>query len=591
MSSAQQTHALDFTLCDVPLGGQPIAITAAGFDIAGNPILAVLDGAPQANQVFVVPTDPMLFSQLQCVAATAGRTTVPVNALPTALAAGDVDEDRIVDLVVAEQAGVLILRGSASGTFTPDANPLSAGVDPKAVAVADIDGDGKADIVVGNGNGNSVTILYGPTFSRNQQIVINRPVSSLAVGFLNADPLRDIAAGSKSTGEVSLLFQNPGGTFQSAVSFSPGGAPSALVSADFNGDTNPDLAVAVTISDELAGYQGPLPTAQPTPQMTPAASPGTGTNPSAVAAADLNGDGLPDAVVTNQDDNTVSFFLGSRGMLLVPGTASCTFDGVSEGCLVGAGPRGVVAADADGAPLDLDGDGRGDLVTANSQAGSLTVFLSGQPSLPPTATGTPTRTATAAATPTASLTATPGDCCMPKQPAGPSCGSGSTDPCASCVCALLPSCCTDSWTERCASLAMGNEGSNCGTVCRCGQPTATATPTPPSTATLTLTATATSTPTGPTATPTATPTLTSTPTVTLRPTATGTVTATPTKVPTSTPIPTITGTSTPECFAGGVCIQGPSCEITSGGQHDGGGAALLVPLLAWGIGRWRRYRR
>ncbi len=584
MSSAQQTHALDFTLCDVSLGGQPIAITAAGFDIAGNPILAVLDGAPQANRVFIVPTDPALFSRLQCDAATAGRTTVPVNPLPTALAAGDVDEDRIVDLVVAEQAGVLILRGSASGTFTPDANPLSAGADPKAVAVADIDGDGKADIVVGNGNGNSVTILYGPAFSRSQQIVINRPVSSVAVGFLNADPLRDIAAGSKSTGELSLLFQNPGGTFQSPVSFSPGGAPSALVTADFNGDTNPDLAAAVTITDELVGYEGPLPTAQPTPQMTPAASPGTGTNPSAVAAGDLNGDGLPDAVVTNQDDNTVSFFLGSREMLLVPETATC--NGRSDTCPVGAVPRGVVAADADGLPLDLDGDGRGDVVTAN-QSGSITVLLSGKFAPLPSPTASATATSTAAATATPSHTATPGgDCC--KEHSGPSCGSGSTDPCASCVCALLPSCCSDSWTDRCARLAMGGEGSSCSTVC-C-QPTATATGTFTRSATPTVTKTPTATPTGPTATPTKTPTRTPTPTITLLPTATGTVTATPTRVPTLTPIPTITGTSTPECFAGGVCIQGPSCEITSGGQRDRGSAALLVPLLAWGLGRWRRHR-
>jgi hypothetical protein len=382
LSPAQQTHALAFTRCDVQLGGEPIAITAAGFDGQGNPVLAVLDGAPGTNQVFVVPTNPTLFSQLDCTAATAGKTTVPVNARPTAIAAGDVNQDRIVDLVVAEQAGVLILRGSVSGSFTPDSSPISAGVDPQAVAVDDIDGDQKNDIVVGDGNGNSVTILYGPAFSpsMSMSIAINRPVSSLALGFLNADALEDIAAGSNVTGDVSLLFQNLDHTFAPPVSFNPGGAPTALVTANFNGGANPDLAVTVAITNQLNAYPGPLTAAQPTPGATLA----TGRNPSAQAAGDLNGDGLPDAVVTNQDDNTVSFFLGDPTKLLVPdpGMGNCNTQDQLGRCTVASVPHGVIASDVDGAPLDLNGDGAGDVVTAN-ESGSISVLLSGQVSPPP----------------------------------------------------------------------------------------------------------------------------------------------------------------------------------------------------------------
>jgi hypothetical protein len=354
-----------------------------------------------------------------------------------------------------------------------------------------------------------------------------------------------------------------------------------LVIAGFDGDANPDLSVTVAVANQLNVYKGPLSAAPATPAVTPA----TRLNPSAQAAGDLNGDGLPDAVVTNQDDNTVSFYLGDPTNVLVPdpGMGNCAKQRLGS-CTVAPLPHGVIASDVDGAPLDLNADGQGDVVTAN-ESGSITVLLSGQASPPPSSTPSATFTRIATATPSATPTPTPGgDCCNAH--AGASCGNSPSDPCAACVCGLLPSCCTDAWTQRCADLATGNgpETNACAPVCQCNQPTATVTGTPTASATGTATLTPTATPTGPT--PTATPTL----TVTLVATATRTPTPTATILPTNTPIPTITATGTPQCFAGGVCIQGPSCEIASGGQGRSNASTLLVPLLVWAAGRWRRHR-
>jgi hypothetical protein len=583
IAHAQSSPLLSYVQCPVLVAAAPIGMTAAGFDNAGNAVVAMLDGAPAANQVLIVPTNPQLFAQRRCDEATAGRSTVSVNSRPSAIAAGDLDTDRITDLAVAELGGVLILRGAGNGRFVPDAAPISAGSDPQAVVIADVDRDGNPDIVAGDFS--SVTIVYGRSFSRTTVIPVNSPVASVAVGLLSADSLPDIATASKVAGDVTLLFQNPDHSFAAPVSFKPDQRPGALVIDDLNADAQPDLAVtgAGSPSGRLNIYFGPL-APDAIPPLNPSGSLPTGDNPTSLAVGDLNGDGLADVVVANQGDNTVSFFLGRRSMLPVDDPANCEIQDAEGHCAVGAVPRAVVAAEVDGAPLDVDGDGRGDVVTAN-QSGSLTVLLSSQPTVLPSPTGTETPTVTATATPSVTLTPTAGgDCCTAHN--GPSCGSGSTDVCASCVCDLLPSCCSDTWTQRCVDLAQGQEGSGCDMLCRCGEPTAMPSKTPTSLPTGTPTDTRTTTPTGPTAT------ATRTPTETLVPTRTATVTPTATALPTRTLVPTAGPTATPECFAAGVCVSGPSCAIVDTTQVTGRhGGWVFVPVVLWMIRRGRRSQR
>ncbi|MEC9374162.1 MAG: VCBS repeat-containing protein, partial [Planctomycetota bacterium] len=81
-------------------------------------------------------------------------STQPGGEQPVSLSLGDLDNDKDLDIVTANQAG---------GTVTPVVNdglgglaalaPVAAGVDrPRSVAVGDLDGDGRADVAVAGAN-------------------------------------------------------------------------------------------------------------------------------------------------------------------------------------------------------------------------------------------------------------------------------------------------------------------------------------------------------------------------------------------------------------------------------------------------------
>ncbi|MFI5365418.1 MAG: FG-GAP repeat domain-containing protein, partial [Candidatus Binatia bacterium] len=167
-----------FVRCDIPmLSNAPLGAIATcprrrstsirpypaecDFDGNGTPDLAIVDSNPQNNRVITLLTNRDQFLAGNCPGAVTPKY-VTISSTPLAVAAGDVDGNGTIDLVVATQNGVLILRGNGQGGFTADSSPLSSTVNtnPQAVEVADVNGDQQPDIVVGNGSG-QIMILYG----------------------------------------------------------------------------------------------------------------------------------------------------------------------------------------------------------------------------------------------------------------------------------------------------------------------------------------------------------------------------------------------------------------------------------------------
>jgi hypothetical protein len=165
-------------------------------------------------------------------------------------------------------------------------------------------------------------------------------------------------------GTASLGFVN---SSSPAVGTNPG----AVAMADLNGDGIPDLAVANingnNVNVLLGNGDGTF--------TALSGAPSTGSEPNSIVAADFNGDGILDLAVANSGSNTVTLLLGN-------GDGTFTLKS-SPG--TGSGPTSVTAA-------DFNGDGIMDLAVANINDADVTVLLGNGDGTFTAATGTPPAT-------------------------------------------------------------------------------------------------------------------------------------------------------------------------------------------------------
>lgn len=584
-------HGAQLARCDVNSGIALAGIAAAGVDGEGRPVLL---GIPSSvsSRVAIITIDPARLTQA-CDSGLSVQNVALGTFITRGFSVGDLNGDRLLDFALAGSDGVVghdvvVYLGSGNGQFAIDsASPFRQARDgANAVVITDVDRDGVVDLVVGSGADSSVTILYSGTTRSEALAVQGISDGNLAVGFVDNDGLPDIISASSGSGRLSGLYQEPSRGFVTSSS-SSAVATRAFTLADLDGDLISEILVLRDGTAQLDIYRGPV--ADLAVLGSPQTSLPTGAGPVAIALGDITADGRLDAVVANRDGASVSLFVGDGqgGMATNSALAGCRGGGTPP-CPVYEQPIGVVAADAAGAPLDLDGDGVGDVAVA-SASGVITLLLSGPNSAEPTIT--PTRTPTvpgATPTPTPSATTTPNfSCCDPHS--NPSCG---INVCAACVCGNDDRCCGVEWDDICVAFA---RSTLCSEECGCPDPTVTPTPTTSSTPSETPTISPSPEPTAlPTDTPSPTPTregsappATRTPTETMTPTGTPpTATRTPTRTHTSTETPTISPTSTIQnCIGGGVCINGGSCQMVEGGDS---GLLLLMGLLP---ALWLRRRR
>ena len=267
-----------------------------------------------------------------------------------------------------------MLLANGDGTFQPPVD-YPVGIAPELLVTADFNGDGKPDIAALNvcgsdsgclqGTPSTFSVLLGigdGTFQPRVDYGTGTVLWGLITADFNGDGKADLATIQCSYGctptFVTIWLGNGDGTFQGPLDVSVGTEPTAMAAGEFNGDGILDLAVtddSGTVGVLLGYGSGNFQS-----QVSYAA----GKYPLGVSVGDFNNDGKMDLAIADECGDPACAY-GAGAISLLPGKGNGTF-GTALEYQAPFNPEFLTL-------VDLNGDGNLDI--AASAAGGETVLL------------------------------------------------------------------------------------------------------------------------------------------------------------------------------------------------------------------------
>ncbi len=428
----ESCHAVDSSYVSILLGnGDGTFVAGSRFACGEDPRSIAIgdvnaDGRPDLATANVTPGFENSISVFMGLGdgTFGGATYYATSIAGFSVAIADLDGDRRPDLVATTNEGVSFFQGNGDGSFgSPGSRVDFGGFGPGFgvwqgdLALGDLNGDGHPDLAVAGGlGGNSVAVLvhntdptrtttamtlsgspdraepgqsmslsasispqpsaggvvrfFDVTFGvTNGAVEVGSAPVVLGVASFTYGPLgtnRTVQARYDGDTQYAGCVSNPvsidvfvgAGMFSQPTLFDAGSSPVSVLTSDLNADGRPDLVVANSSSSMVSVLLGAGGGSFHGLDFDTGAIMST-----SVAIGDLNGDGRPDLVTANPDMSTA----GGNAVSVLLGHGDGTFE-----------PRTIYPAGTNAASVaiaDLNGDGRPDIVAADSYPNTVSVLL------------------------------------------------------------------------------------------------------------------------------------------------------------------------------------------------------------------------
>ncbi len=345
--------------CRVGLPGQAAVLAAGELDGLAGGDLVLEHSLERRIQVLHGPFGHC-GGVISCTGGDAGACYKPIEPHaaqnPERVLIADLDVDGRAEVIAAGDGGALVLASGPGGLVERASLPFPAAAE--GLDAADVDGDGILDLAVADFASGMVEVFLLDPGLKPRVLRLSAGIlpADVLLKDLDGDGIVDLAVALLGEGGVKVFRGRGRGEFAERTIQGAGPRPHSLGAGDMDGDGLDDFALA----NELTGIsvllgRGGGAFAEPATVRSPS-------DPGAIAVADLEADGVSEVIATSRIAPAITIVIQQGG----------TFRWRTLELPVGTRATGVRHA-------DLDGDGVGDLVAADSGSRRILILSGKEP--------------------------------------------------------------------------------------------------------------------------------------------------------------------------------------------------------------------